>query len=213
MRLPNLRFQGKLIKRWSENRRMNQMKIAKALPYVLSFVLPVVLFVINSYKTYISFPFDLIIYILSFYGVILITNAYFLQKLEGSMNFSRRLFKSVVDSWKVMREKILKLPRGESVTSNDLVEVLVEPGKEMNDVLTDTLFTILKGSPPSYSRMTELLTKAKQGTINRQESYELKMLFEEEEKRRENAGDIAGSILMGLAIIFILGIIASLFKE
>ena len=188
------------------------MKLSKFLPYIMSAVVPFVLFLINSFSTFIVFPFDVILYLQTFFGVIALVNTICLQKVETSFGHSLRLFKAVVDSWKSMREKIIELPRKQAITARDLVDTLVVPGKEMNGMLTDTLFQVLGGSPPSHERIKELLEKARQDRITQPEAEELKKLLEEEKAEREASGDIIGSILLGLLIIFILGVIASLFN-
>jgi len=186
------------------------MRLEKFLPYMLSIIIPVVLFVINRSESFIPFPFDVILYLLIFLGVIVVVNTAFLYKLERSMNFSLILFKAVVDSWMLMRKKILLLPKDQKITTKDLIDTLVEPGKAMNGSLTDILFKALAGSPPTYLRIRELMEKARRNEITHQEAQELQRLLEEEKRKREVIGDIAGAILFGLLIIFVLGIIADL---
>ena len=179
----------------------------------MSIAVPFVLFLINNSSAFIVFPFDMILYLQTFFGVIALVNTVYLQKVETSFGHSLRLFKAVVDSWKSMREKIILLPRNKSITARDLVDTLVAPGKEMNGMLTDTLFQVLGSSPPSHERIKKLLGKARQDRINRVEAEELKKLLEEEKKKREAVGDLIGGILLGLLIIFVLGVIASLFND
>lgn len=186
------------------------MKLTKFLPYLLSIIIPLALFVINRSEPFIPFPFDIILYLLTFLGVIGVVNIAFLYKLERSMNFSLTLFKAVVDSWMEMRKKILLLPKDKKITAKDLISTLVEPGKVMNGSLTDVVFEMLKGSPPSYHRIKELMKKAEKNVITQDEAQELKTLLEQEKRDREAIGDIAGAILFGLLIIFVLGVLAAL---
>jgi len=189
------------------------MKITKFLPYVLSVIIPIALHILNRSEPFISYPFDIILYFLIFLGVIAVSNLIYLISLERHTIFSLKLFKAVVDSWMLMRVKLLELPKKKKITAQDLVETLVKPGKAMNGSLVDVCFKMLEGSPASHHRIKELMAKARKNDITTEDAEELRNLLEEEKKQREKGGDIIGAILFGLLIIFILGVIAGLLSE
>lgn len=78
----------------------------------------------------------------------------------------------------------------------------------------DECFKALKRRSSSLSsggrRKRELLERARRREINYEEAEELRRLLEEQKKERERAGDTFGAIILGLLILFVLGILGSL---
>jgi|GEM_PF-5872054 len=68
-------------------------------------------------------------------------------------------------------------------------------------------------SSPEERRKKELMEKASKNEITYEEAKELRRLLEKQRKEREEAGDIIGAILIGMALLFVLWLITQLFRE
>jgi len=67
--------------------------------------------------------------------------------------------------------------------------------------------------PEQERRKQELLQKAQQRQISYEEGQELQRLLEEQKRQHESSGDIGGAILLGLMILFVIGVLVALFGD
>jgi hypothetical protein len=86
--------------------------------------------------------------------------------------------------------------------------------KVLGTIKKDYFSTPLKNPGPEQERRKqELLQRAQQRQITYEEGQELQRLLEEQKRQHESIGDIGGAILLGLMILFIIGVLAALFGD
>lgn len=129
------------------------------------------------------------------------------------MNGILILLNVMVDWVRATREKLLKAKKPKI---GDLINAFDEGASSIAQTIESNYFSMLKmGNPDSERelRKRKLLAKARQRTISYSEAEELRRLLEEQKRQYEALGNIIGAILVGLLIIFLLGVIASLRGE
>lgn len=175
------------------------------LSILVSFACGFILYLFN----YLTLPFAIITFLLVF---IVSINLYFLPKLSKVEITTRRnsLVLNVIVSGLI---QIQKLSRTKRITITQFVNTFSEAVEGVLDTITkDYFFTLHSSNPRSKieRRKRELLEKARLRRISYEEGQELQRLLEEQKKQHEANGDIGGAILVGLLILFVLGVIAAL---
>jgi hypothetical protein len=111
-------------------------------------------------------------------------------------------------------DRLLQLPEKEKITKESLLNIFGQPFRNFFGDTSDALLkTILKSSPERHEEIRRLMEKANRREISYEEAERLRELLEEEKKKREEIGDILGVIALGLLLLFILGLLASLLLE
>lgn len=114
-----------------------------------------------------------------------------------------------------MHEKLMKLPRNKSILTDDLINVFSQPLSGFFKATSEAFIELVlkPSSPVEHEEIRRLIEKANRKEISRAEAERLRSLLETERKRRENAGDNLGALVVGILILLLLGLIASLFTE
>lgn len=140
-----------------------------------------------------------------------------LRGLEKRFHEVLRITKMGIDALISMRTRLSKLRREEAITVGVLVDILDEATSAISREVMNAYFKGLgvRLGNPNYeeSRKRELLEKALRREINEEEGEELRKLLERQKQEREAAGDLLGAIMLGLLILFIIGVLAALFGE
>jgi uncharacterized membrane protein YhaH (DUF805 family) len=124
------------------------------------------------------------------------------------------MVKLIVDALIGVRTKLSQLHRNKALTAGDFTDIFDEAAFAISGGIIDAYFRTLGGelSNPGYEeRKKMLLEKAMRREISREEGEELKGLLERQKREREAAGDILGAIMLGLLILFVIGVLAALF--
>jgi len=119
--------------------------------------------------------------------------------------------KTIVDTFIELRKK---LSNREVVTIDSMVNAFTEASEGVEGSVKDLYFSEYGKGNPSLDReqrKKELLEKARSRTISYREGQELQKLLDEQKREHETRGDIGGAILLGLLILFLLGVLAALF--
>lgn len=183
-------------------------------PIYISIVASVIAGIVLHYVVLLPLPFTAIFCILALL-VPLVAAQYFhsinLEKRFGSIIGAVKL---VVDALLGIRSKLSKMPKDEAITVDGLSSIFDEAASAISDTLLNAYFKSLgaTSSNPNYeaSRKRELLERARRREITYEEAEELRRLLDREKAEREQAGDVSGAILVGLLILFVLAVIASL---
>jgi hypothetical protein len=140
-----------------------------------------------------------------------------LRDLERRFHEVLRITKMGIDALISMRTSLSKLRREEAITVGVLVDILDGATSAISREVMDAYFKGLGVGlgNPNYeeSRKRELLEKALRREINEEEGEELRKLLEKQKQEREAAGDLIGAIMLGLLILFIIGVLAALFGK
>lgn len=123
------------------------------------------------------------------------------------------VLKTVVDVFVELRKKLIDQ---EAITIETVVNAFSEASEKVSDSVIESYFSGYGeklGNPNTHreQRKRELLEKARRKQISYAEAEELRRLLEEQKRQHEASGDIGGAILVGLLILFLLGVIGALF--
>jgi Flp pilus assembly protein TadB len=184
---------------------------------VISILAPIIVGALLHYLLLFPLPFVTIICILAFLVPFIFDQYLRSRELETRFNRIVHMIKLVVDALMGIRVKLSQLPRDKSITVGYLTDILDGATSAISEGVIDEYFKGLqaKSSNPSSEerRKRELLEKARRRRITYEEGEELRRLLEKQKRDREQAGDIFGAILVGLLILFVLGVLAALFAK
>jgi hypothetical protein len=109
--------------------------------------------------------------------------------------------------------ELQKLSRSKRITMTQFIQVFSRAVEGVLDAITKEYFStaLSNPGPQQERRKQELLQKARLRQISYEEGKELQRLLEEQKRQHEAIGDIGGAILVGLLILFLLGVLVTLF--
>ncbi len=173
--------------------------------------------IILNYALLLPLPFVIVICTLVFLTVFTFDPYFRSLRLEDRLNRVIDLINIVVSALIGARGKLFQLRRDKALTAGDLADVFDEATSGISESVALEYFKVLKGRSGGSSheerRKGELLEKARRKEINYEEAEELRRLLEKQRKERERAGDTFGAIILGLLILFVLGILSALLAE
>ena len=193
-----------------EKKNSNQRIILEIISAILA---PIVVVVVSHYIINLS-PSDTAVFCaLSFLFLLGIHQTLQLKEIRTRIDGVTSLIKLSVDALSDVGEKMLQLPKGKRMVTEDLVSIFGLPlHKFFQGTSRAFIDTILKpSSPEEHEEIKRLIEKANRGEITREEAERLKILLEREKRKREKAGDVLGAIILGLLLLFIIGLLASFF--
>jgi len=146
------------------------------------------------------------------------SNLYDYHSLMKSIKPLGSVINSLIEGLNKVFDQLLNLPESRNITIKDFRNALYLISKSAEETYRKELFGWALESTPKSSlkekRKRELLEKARKGELKYpQETEELKRLLEEQRKKRESEGDVFGAIMIGLLILFLLGLLASSSRE
>lgn len=178
--------------------------------------------VVSNYLVQLPFRDTLIVCSLSFVVVLQISQLIDLRgirnRLEGIENRLEgiiTLSSLFMGTFGCMHEKLMKLPRDKNILTGDLINVFSQPLSGFFKAISEAFIDLVlkPSSPEEHEEIRRLMEKANRREISREEAERLRRLLEADRKRRENAGDNLGALVVGVLILLLLGLIASLFTE
>lgn len=183
------------------------------LEIVLMILAPIVAGVVSHHLGKLPLSDTVVFCALSFLVVLEIHQHFQLREIRNHVDGTVKLISLFIDAFTGIDEKLLQLPKAKRIVAKDLVSVFAQPlHKLFQDASRAFIETILKpSSPEEHEEIRRLMEKANRGIISRKEAERLKTLLEKEKRKRENVGDILGAIIVGLLLLFVLGLLASLF--
>jgi hypothetical protein len=181
---------------------------------IISAILAPILVTVVSYYIIKLPPSDIAVFcILSFLALLGIHQAFQLKEIRTRIDGVISLIKLSIDALSHVEEKVLQLPKGKRVVTEDLVSIFASPLHKFFQGTSKAFVEIVlkPSSPEEHEEIKRLIEKANRGEITREEAERLKVLLENEKRKRENTGDVLGAIFIGLLLLFILGLFASFF--
>jgi len=142
------------------------------------------------------------------------SNLYDYHSLMKSIKPLGSVINSLIEGLNKVFDQLLNLPESRNITIKDFRNALYLISKSAEETYRKELFGWALESSLKEKRKRELLEKARKGELKYpQETEELKRLLEEQRKKRESEGDVFGAIMIGLLILFLLGLLASSSRE
>jgi len=196
-------------------KKKQNLNIQPITPLIISFLISLVTFIVSNYIIQLPIRDTLIFITLSFVVVLQINQLYELGGIRNRLDGIITLTSLFMKTFEGIQEKLMQLPQDKSILTSDLINILSHP---LHDLFKGTsqafIDLVLKSSSPEeHEEIRILIEKANRNEISRAEAELLRRLLETERKRRENAGDILGALVVGVLICLLLGLIASLFTE
>ena len=134
-----------------------------------------------------------------------------MREVETATKRDTLVLKVIIDAF-IELEKMTRL---KGITIAQFTQAFGDAVAGVLDAIAKDYFSIPHGNPgpEQERRKQELLQRAHQGQISYPDGQELQRLLEEQKRQHESRGDIGGAILLGLMILFIIGILASLSED
>lgn len=203
-----------------EKENPNQRAIP-AIPILISIVVGVLTVVVSNYVLMFP-PFDTVTTCILL--ILLVWVIYFnsqMKTIQSSVNGIKNSIQGMgaitsilISSLRSTFNRLLQLPKEEKLTKESLLDVFGQPFLDFFGDTSDSLLkTVLKSSSERHEEIRRLIEEANRGVISCEDAERLRGLLEEEKRDREDEGDILGAIAIGLLLLFILGLLASLLLE
>ena len=130
-----------------------------------------------------------------------------INKLREAISALERRIARLEDvNEKVMRPIVVSIVAGSSELGDALFKSIMEsyftPSRKLSNP-----------NPSREQRKKMLLEKARARTITQAEANEVRMLLERQKVQHQTGGDFVGAILAGLLLLFVVGVITSLFED
>lgn len=188
-------------------------KLKDEIAVILSIIASFVCAFIPYFSEYLTLPFTIITF---FLVLITLTNLYFMLSFSSRMRKVESVTRRdslVLNVLITGFTKLHKLSRSKGITITQFIQVFSEAIEGVFDSITKDYFStpLSNPGPEQERRKQELLRKARQRQISYEEGQELQRLLEEQKRQHEARGDIGGAILLGLLILFLIGVLAALF--
>lgn len=191
------------------------MKQRGILEIGLLILVPVIISVVSKYV--LAFPTsDTVIFIALAFLIMLTIDLHFrLKDIENRLTATTGLIGLLTEAFESIYNELLQMlqkSQKKRIVTEDIYRVFGQPlNKFILGLGKGFLKTILKSSSPKeHEEIRELLEKANRREITREEAERLKRLLEEEKRKRERAGDTLGALVVGLLLLFLLGLLMSL---
>lgn len=130
-----------------------------------------------------------------------------INKLREAINgLERRIARLEDVNEKVMRPIVVAFVSGSSELGDTVFKSIMDsyfiPSRKLSNP-----------NPSREQRKKMLLEKARARTITQAEANEVRVLLETQKAQHQTGGDFVGAILAGLLLLFVVGVIASLFDD
>jgi cbb3-type cytochrome oxidase subunit 3 len=170
---------------------------------------------IPYFLTYLTLEYAIITFLLT---LLVLTNVYFMLSFSSRMRKVEKASERhslVLDVIIGIFIKLQKVSGSKGVTMAQFAEAFSESIEKVLGMIMKDYFSAPFKNPGSGQerRKQELLQKAQERQITYEEGQELQRLLEEQKRQHESRGDIGGAILVGLMILFIIGVLAVLFGD
>jgi hypothetical protein len=126
------------------------------------------------------------------------------------------VLKAIVDTAIELRKELMAR---KPITMDKVIDTVSKAIEGVMDRISSAYFEVYlthsgkSSNPDKEYRKRILLEKARKREITYQEGQELQKLLEEQKKQHEASGDIAGAILVGLLLLFLLSVLAALLEK
>jgi len=170
---------------------------------------------IPYFLTYLTLEYAIITFLLT---LIFLTDLYFMlsfssrmRKVEKASERHNLVLDVIIDGFIQLR----KVSGSKRVTMAQFTKVFGQSVEKVLGTITKDYFSapLKNPGPEQERRKQELLQKAQQRQITYEEGQELQRLLEEQKRQHESRGDIGSAILLGLMILFVIGVLVALFGD
>lgn len=150
--------------------------------------------------------------------LLVLTNLYFMlsfssrmRKVEKASDRHNLVLDVIIDGF----IQLQKVSGSKRVTMAQFTKVFGESIEKVLGAITKDYFSapLKNPGPEQERRKQELMQKAQQRQITYEEGQELQRLLEEQKRQHESRGDIGSAILLGLMLLFVIGVLAALFGD
>lgn len=185
----------------------------QGLKYLISALVLVIAGVVTRYVWRLPVYDQITFVILWFLVITIILQQFRLRNIENTLIGVSNLLSLVQKALGGVFDKLSQLSRSKGVMGRDLQDAFIPFSKYFRNVADAYLGSLKLGSPEEQEEIERLLREAERGTIKYEEAVKLRKLLEQDRKRREDANDILGAILVGALLLFIIGLLSKLLAE
>ncbi len=179
---------------------------------VLSLTLPVIVSVILHLSNIISPKEAVASFFLTLYGLVLIGVYWELQGIRKSVDSHNKFSVIATDLISKIGESYLSYVEHKDPRRllNDIMKKLTEAQGKINKILMSPGEIKYELSP---DELKILIKKYQEGTLTKKEAMRLKELLESEKEKKEAEGKLADAIFIGLLLLGVILLLASLLSE